>query len=726
MRRDPVLRRGPWHLAAEFSCAVLGLGLVVASVRLFSDTTALVVLAAAVVGSWALSAALRRTTMNGWAAEILHGVFGLVLLLVIVAPAERWGILPTWSSLTSAVDTIRADFMTFDREVAPLEARTGHLVVMAALLWVLTMFNSTTAMRMRASVQAAVPHLFAFVGLGFVSREAGRTVATVAMLTALGIYSIAQVGWHRSALPWIPRYRSAMRRWAGGAASILLAAAVLATAGVAFLPGGPDPVLDLRRGGLGEEGPRTVVSPFVDVGTQLETLSDELLFTMTSDRAGYWRISALDDYEPGEAIWVLSNSYEAVDAPLEPDAEPGGVATMDVFGLGGIWVPSPEHPVSADADFGLNWDAGAASLIRRSGELGDGDRVGFATPGATDAFELLGVNRDDLAAATPSGGSTDLTDTSGAPDELVALAAELSSGLGPHDALLALQEHFRNEFTYDESVDLSAESDPLAAFLELRRGFCQQFSTAFALGARSLGFESRVVVGFTPGDAVSVQPDGTTTYAVRGRHAHAWPEVHFEGIGWVPYEPTPGRGNPATTALTGVAAGQADAPAEGAVEEAIPPATSAPEQAPSSAVPDTSPTEPQLDAGTDATPREQDSTSGSSLRLALAVALVVVVALCALVVWRRTRRSEHADPVDSAWQRAVSMLEERGFSMEPHDTPVEFAQRCGRSLDVPELQALADLESRRRWSAAETGTGPAGRAEVAGATLAALRERLAT
>ncbi|MCZ7628959.1 MAG: hypothetical protein M5U19_07775 [Microthrixaceae bacterium] len=44
----------------------------------------------------------------------------------------------------------------------------------------------------------------------------------------------------------------------------------------------------------------------------------------------------------------------------------------------------------------------------------------------------------------------------------------------------------------------------------------------------------------------------------------------FEGVGWVPFEPTPGRGNPAAASTTGVPGAQA-APPEG---EAAPAGTS--------------------------------------------------------------------------------------------------------------------------------------------------------
>jgi Transglutaminase-like superfamily/Domain of unknown function (DUF4129) len=52
-------------------------------------------------------------------------------------------------------------------------------------------------------------------------------------------------------------------------------------------------------------------------------------------------------------------------------------------------------------------------------------------------------------------------------------------------------------------------------------------------------------VGFLPGAAA--EGGG---YIVRGTDAHAWPEVYFEGFGWVAFEPTPRRGEGGATAVT--------------------------------------------------------------------------------------------------------------------------------------------------------------------------------
>ncbi|WP_448629648.1 transglutaminase family protein [Cellulomonas soli] len=106
----------------------------------------------------------------------------------------------------------------------------------------------------------------------------------------------------------------------------------------------------------------------------------------------------------------------------------------------------------------------------------------------------------------------------------------------PYERALALQTWFRStqNFTYDTRVAAARTDDAVWDFLTSRRGYCVQFATSMAVMARSLGIPARVGVGFLPGTS---QGDGT--YTVTGRQAHAWPELFFEGAGWVRFEPTP-------------------------------------------------------------------------------------------------------------------------------------------------------------------------------------------
>ncbi|MCM1123867.1 MAG: DUF3488 and transglutaminase-like domain-containing protein [Eubacterium sp.] len=70
--------------------------------------------------------------------------------------------------------------------------------------------------------------------------------------------------------------------------------------------------------------------------------------------------------------------------------------------------------------------------------------------------------------------------------------------------------------------------------LDSRCGYCSHFATAFTLLARAEGFPARYVQGFC------VPLQGKEETVVYSDMAHAWPEVYLDGIGWIPYEPTPG------------------------------------------------------------------------------------------------------------------------------------------------------------------------------------------
>jgi len=82
---------------------------------------------------------------------------------------------------------------------------------------------------------------------------------------------------------------------------------------------------------------------------------------------------------------------------------------------------------------------------------------------------------------------------------------------------------------------VQSEAEFLDYFLsESRKGYCAYFATAFVLLARAEGIPARYVEGF----CVPITADKNMT--VTSGMAHAWPEVYLEGVGWIPFEPTPG------------------------------------------------------------------------------------------------------------------------------------------------------------------------------------------
>jgi len=58
-----------------------------------------------------------------------------------------------------------------------------------------------------------------------------------------------------------------------------------------------------------------------------------------------------------------------------------------------------------------------------------------------------------------------------------------------------------------------------------------------AVMGRSVGLPTRYVEGFH----LPEQPKTQNIYEVRKKHGHAWVEVYFPKVGWLPFDPTPAR-----------------------------------------------------------------------------------------------------------------------------------------------------------------------------------------
>jgi transglutaminase-like putative cysteine protease len=114
----------------------------------------------------------------------------------------------------------------------------------------------------------------------------------------------------------------------------------------------------------------------------------------------------------------------------------------------------------------------------------------------------------------------------------------------PYAAAAALEAWFRQPslggFVYDEQPPVPAANQPaLVQFVtQTKRGYCQHFAGAMALMLRYLGIPARVAAGFTSGSYDADKHEWTVT----DHEAHDWVEVYFPGWGWIPFDPTPGRG----------------------------------------------------------------------------------------------------------------------------------------------------------------------------------------
>ena len=108
----------------------------------------------------------------------------------------------------------------------------------------------------------------------------------------------------------------------------------------------------------------------------------------------------------------------------------------------------------------------------------------------------------------------------------------------PYGAARAVERYLIHDGGYFYNLDVSYRraDKAIEEFLgDGKEGFCTQFSTSMALILREMKIPARVVYGSTAGDTV-----GPDEYLVTGGNMHTWVEVYFPGVGWYPFNPTPG------------------------------------------------------------------------------------------------------------------------------------------------------------------------------------------
>jgi transglutaminase-like putative cysteine protease len=133
------------------------------------------------------------------------------------------------------------------------------------------------------------------------------------------------------------------------------------------------------------------------------------------------------------------------------------------------------------------------------------------------------------------------------PSRVISLAREITAqATNPFDQTIAIRNYLMTTYPYTNEPDLSKRTSPdfVDSFLfEIQAGYCDYYSTAMVVMARSLGIPARWVKGYVTGE-LNVDPELITndsqTYLVRNSNAHSWVEIYFEGYGWIPFEPSAG------------------------------------------------------------------------------------------------------------------------------------------------------------------------------------------
>ena len=125
------------------------------------------------------------------------------------------------------------------------------------------------------------------------------------------------------------------------------------------------------------------------------------------------------------------------------------------------------------------------------------------------------------------------------PQRVVQRSLDLITGIqNPYDRAVAIEKYLR-QFEYTTDIPAPPQDRDLVDYFlfDLQKGYCDYFATAMVVLARSASLPARLVVGYSSG----TYDLANDRYVISEADAHSWAEIYFEGIGWVPFEPTSGR-----------------------------------------------------------------------------------------------------------------------------------------------------------------------------------------
>jgi transglutaminase-like putative cysteine protease len=407
------------------------------------------------------------------------------------------------------------------------------------------------------------------------------------------------------------------------------------------------------------------------------------------------RLVTLEQFDG--VAWTSTGNYRRAGTQLPPasaDVRPPAVEQVtldltlpnpDLLG----WVPSPGRVVALSTS-GLGVDVGTGDVAVPQGvRLPRRLRV---------TAELPVVGADDLLAATavPAERPVPAAVSEVAPGlvELVEAARRPVGGGGQSDfaVLAALEAALRDPTRF--RVDTGAAPPVGHGLLQVGRaladgsGTAEQYASAFAVGARLLGAQSRLVVGYT----IPEGPGGASR--VGTRDLDVWPEVGFAGLGWVAFDPVPGAGR----AVPPPEQAGGGAPTTSASASPSPSGAAAGQQGPA-------------DTGADG-----DTGTGTALAVAVAGALLLLLAPWPVKRVRRARRrrASPGEAVAGAWRELGDRLTERGQRPTPTMTLADLvcalSNRLGREDARTAAGELAGVAGAARFGAEPSTTADADRA----------------
>jgi len=478
-----------------------------------------------------------------------------VLTLIFCRQESLVGFIPTTETFTAVGRLIKRAAETVVSESAPVAPNAGIVFVTCACLGLLVILIDALAVPLSMPAASGIGLLAVMVVPATIKPQsvgmAGFLGAAVGYLLILGCSH------------WFApdaRLQSGSGRGAGQFRRSVVTGglAVALTMTVPLVIPGFETGTFPQGSRLSPWGTSNGLNPMITLGNSLRspTGSGRITYATSANAPLYLRSVTIDNFDgetwaPDDRAAARRSGVDRIETGYSVQGEVVNAVTSVSAGLfTSPYLPAPFAPASVN---GLNgqwtWDPATLSIMSTETSTRAQRYVVFSAAPKITAQSL------SQATAAPQGISNDFLRIPGnLPDIVRQTADSVTASAGNNYAkALAIQKYLRSgEFTYSLQAPVQNGYDGnglsvLADFLTVKSGYCVHFSSAMAVMARAEGIPSRIAVGYAPGrltgESVALVGQGSfPEYEVDARDAHAWPELYFEGLGWVPFEPTPSRG----------------------------------------------------------------------------------------------------------------------------------------------------------------------------------------
>lgn len=441
-------------------------------------------------------------------------------------------------------------------------------------------------------------------------------------------------------------------------------------------------------------GPIQLGDPTVALNEHLRRPEDRPVLTYrTSDgNPRYLRTVAMPDLTNNGARLVpmslrsfgLADSHDAPGERIEVEVEMRAVPSE--------YLPVPFAVESFEADGAWSYDPETLAVVATGANRMD--QTMNLSYSATSV--VPSPTADELDAAEAGGDVDPITTVVPEVDEAV---VSLTRGL-VNDSMTAgqkaqaMQSFLRSaEFEYSLDAPQSATLDVISSFLtQERSGYCIHFAAAMMTMARIEGIPSRMAVGFNSG---TLQEDGS--YLVTSHNMHAWPELYFEDLGWVPFEPTP-----SVASAPDYTDGEGTPPEEPTPSPSPTPTQEVPEEPQVPSPPPTAPA-PRPDAPAESVPGWVLGGVIGLLGLAVLAATPRLVR-AGVARWRLRDGQEASELAAGAWREVRATFTDVGHEW-PEGSPGPAAESVAHTLEDGELlREIAQTVERASFARGDVDT----------------------